>query len=255
MIKLSGNDVTFGENTVSQSGQRLLTKSGIRGSVLSGKRTTGFHWNGHRFPPPPSGSVLYYPGYPAQGSVIQDFSGEGNDGTIIGALWRQTDKGPWYVLLDGSDDRITCSLAQTQLFTFQCWLKKTTLGADDNIYNTVDTFTYMRTRTNGSIVCNTYDGANNTYATAGGVISAGTWCLVTNPVDIANDSRQIYVNDTIKKDDTTDINNISALQNWLFGTATVSADAGMALIRIYNKKLSATEIAGIYQSERHLFGV
>ncbi|KKL49897.1 hypothetical protein LCGC14_2310890, partial [marine sediment metagenome] len=76
MIKLSGNDLTFGKNTVSQSGQRMITKSGIREKVLSGKRVTGFHWNGHRFPPPTSGSVLYMPGYPAQGSTILDYSSD-----------------------------------------------------------------------------------------------------------------------------------------------------------------------------------
>ena len=101
MIKLSGNDVTFGENTVSQSGQRMLTRSGIRGSVLSGKRTTGFHWNGHRFPPPESGNVLYLPGYPAQGSTIQDFSGNGNNGAITGATWTRLSSGLWVLSICG----------------------------------------------------------------------------------------------------------------------------------------------------------
>ena len=128
MIKLSGNDVTFGENTVSQSGQRMVTKSGLRPSVVSGQRLTGFHWNGHRFPPPSAGSVLYLPGYPAQGSVIQDFSGEGNDGTITGATWKNdTPGGIWYLYYDGGDDSTSCgndvSLNITSELTAEVWLK------------------------------------------------------------------------------------------------------------------------------------
>ena len=124
MIKLSGKDVTFGENTISQSGQRLLTKSGIREHSLSGKRKTGFHWNGHRFPPPEAGCVLYLPGYPAQGSILQDFSGQGNNGTITGATWERLPSGLWVQYFDGTDDYVNCgAVIALGECTFKFWFK------------------------------------------------------------------------------------------------------------------------------------
>uniref|UniRef100_A0A6M3L3F8 Putative lectin/glucanase superfamily protein n=1 Tax=viral metagenome TaxID=1070528 RepID=A0A6M3L3F8_9ZZZZ len=61
---------------------RPRTVIGINGAavpVVNGVQSTGVDkwrmaWNGNHFAPPEPGSVLWYPGVPGQGSVIQDFA-------------------------------------------------------------------------------------------------------------------------------------------------------------------------------------
>lgn len=56
---------------------------------------------------PPSGAVLYLPGLPGVGSTITDYSGQGNDGTIVGATWKTLGSGLPYLDFDADDDKVT----------------------------------------------------------------------------------------------------------------------------------------------------
>ncbi len=205
---------------------------------------------------PDANTVLWLPGQDdPQSAVIRDRSGQGNNGTILGPTWVKDGKGLWYLLFDATDDTVTIPLAQTQLYTFQAWIKPNLTSGNDYIYTTASSWTQLWLASNGVVTGNTFDTANNHYATISLVVTAGKWALVTNTVDTAGDRRQIYVNDAIKKDDTTDIEAIGGLENWQLGRTTDSADSCIALVRIYSKILTATEIAGTFNLERHLFGV
>ena len=141
-IKLSGNDMSLLENTVVQSGERAIGKSGLRHHVLSGERIKGSHWNGHRFPPPPAGCVLYLPGYPAQGSTIKDFSGQGNDGTITGATWVREKSGIWGNSFNGTSDLITIAHSASLNFTelsYVTWFKFASLASNPSVINKKET--------------------------------------------------------------------------------------------------------------------
>lgn len=84
-------------------------------------------WNGYRFPPPYSGSVLYFPGFPYTGSTIKDFSGSSNDGSITGATWVRLPSGLWYLSFDGNDLVAMPDNASLQLtgdFTVEAWAKR-----------------------------------------------------------------------------------------------------------------------------------
>ncbi len=265
MIKLSGNDVTFGENTVSQSGQRMLTKSGIRGSILSGKRTTGFHWNGHRFPPPEPDSVLYLPGYPAQGSTIQDFSGEANDGAITGAVWRRLPSGLWYLSFDGDDDLVTVADSATiqnlTEFTFMQWVNQVTNPAAAR-----KIFDKNKKRINiagdGTLKADLTHSGGNAEAYTIETVSIDTWYLISLKYSNTGDKKQ-YIS----------INGVQSTYSSQTATSgTLTADAGsvlryandgaanflnafMALQRIYTASVSDAFETQVFNEERHLFGV
>jgi len=270
MIKLSGRDVTFGENTVSQSGQRLVTKSGIREKVLSGDRITGIHWNGHRFPPPESGCVLYLPGYPAQGSTIKDFSGQANNGTFKGAgepAWKRFPSGLWVLDFDGSDDRVvvatSSSLEIANNITIEVWLN-----------------TEAYASTTGGILCRTPLGSSygdwDIYQSPAGTVtlrgSGGTPTIATTTEKMAlatwyhlvvtqdTDDAIVYFNAVSKATDSSPTEFATSGYDIYLGVFYVQAAARsfnglMALLRIYNVVLSASEIAHHYSRERVLFGV
>ena len=265
MIKLSGKDVTFGENTVSQSGQRMLTRSGIRDKSLSGSRTTGFHWNGHRFPPPTSGSVLYMPGYPAQGSTIQDFSGSGNNGTITGAIWKRLPSGLWYLDYDGSDDKVTISgfTRPTTSMTVITWAFSETQSENEPLLSAFETgneeLFIFRITIGGKLYValrqSDHTLVDNSFVD---VVTYDKWEMFSFVASAALGTFRVYINGTLDSgtdtydgtlnDDGTDPLLIAARSGNRF-------KGGQTLQRISNLALSATQIAGIFNQERHLFGV
>ncbi len=65
---------------INNEGAVFHSSNGRRLSSLN--RWGKMSWNGHMFAPPPSGSVLYYPGIPGVGSTIYDFSWNFSDSGI-----------------------------------------------------------------------------------------------------------------------------------------------------------------------------
>ncbi len=270
-IKLSGNDVTFGENTVSQSGQRLLTKSGIRGIGLTGSRVTGFHWNGHRFPPPPADCVLYLPGYPAQGSTIQDFSGQGNNGTITGATWKRLPSGLWYLDFDGNDDYITLGSASVLNFTsgdfsILAWINIDSTGnSQQHIFgrglDTTDGYSFWINGVPGT--AQLYFRTSQAAADQDSFGDAGTlpldgWLLVG--VSRSGATATLYQNGAEPaqtKQALTDP--LTSARDARIGiwddVASRPYKGGIFPPRVFNVALSSDQHKGFYVSERHLFGV
>lgn len=100
-------------------------------------------WNGNRFPPPPADCVLYLPGLPGTGSVIKDYSGQDNDGTITGATWTRLPSGLWGLSFNGSGNKVTITSAASLNFdnggdfTWEAWVSLTQYppdkGAHENL--------------------------------------------------------------------------------------------------------------------------
>lgn len=225
-------------------------------------------WNGHRFPPPPSGCVLYYPGYPGQGSIIKDFSGQGNDGTITGATWVRLPSGLVVNGFDGTDDRISIpDSASLRLgsgaFTILAWRKSTQADYTGGVFEKrggISFITYLGSKvTTGILYSHITDGTNTLNYEGSSSIQDGIWHLLGWTLDaVPRTFLKGYV-DGLANGSPINANAVGAINPT--GTAYIGffTDAYIAqsqgLTRVFNRVLSATEIAGVYQSERHLFGV
>lgn len=89
----------------------------------------------------PNDSVLYFPGLHPGGSTIKDYSGQDDDGTITGAIWRRLPSGLWYLDFDGDDkveitDTLVNSLSTTTVGTIILWIKP----ADTSVTNRLIVF-------------------------------------------------------------------------------------------------------------------
>ncbi len=81
---LNGRD--FAPYTV-RNGAVVASRNGKGlGAIHNGMADRELVWNGHGFPPPPVGAVLYLPGYPGQGAVTRDYH---TDATIAAATLQQ----------------------------------------------------------------------------------------------------------------------------------------------------------------------
>ncbi len=214
---------------------------------------------------PDANTVLWLPGQDdAYSSTIRDRSGNGNDGTIVGATWARNGKGLWYHDFDGADDYVTigdvASLDITGDITIEMWFRATKLPSIavrhfDIISKSVsaarDGYT-IQLQSNDRIYFYTGQAAaGQATFTAAGVYVINTWyhLLVTRS---GNDGL-IYLNDVdITDSSAAHLDPIPAGQTaYLGGRATTNEfEGGIALTRVYD-----AVVEGHYNEERHLFGV
>jgi len=259
-IKLSGLDVSFDNSGPVLTGQRDIHKSGIRNRILSGSKIGNFHWNGHRFPPLPSGCVLYFPGYPAQGSTIKDFSGNGNDGTITEATWTRLPSGLWGLSFDATNDVVTVTnVASLQLTTFslEFWVYPNSEGATTE-YDWIskgdnqDGF-YLRQENGTGIRFFTYKETGIRLDKAWtGVVASGSWYHIFLTYTNSSPAVNLQING-VAKAEATSANDMgpNSGYNLKIGKSLVATDGKMGLIRYYSGVVSVNH----FQQERHLFGV
>ena len=213
------------------------------------------------------GCVLWLPGQDdPQSLVIRDRSGKGNHGTITGASWTRLGSGLWVNSFDGTDDKIaipaTSSMRivgdQMSAVFWANWISVTIdkgiIGRDSTagvglevLTGGVDGRLQIRTTTSNPAV----------YTSEDAIPTVNTWyCygVVYNGTDV-----RIYVNTVLQADIDAQTGNLTdtASAYWLgsYYSADYSANVKLGLVRMFNRALSTTEIAGIYQSERHLLGV
>ena len=217
------------------------------------------------FEPPPIGTVLYLPGLPGDGSRIYDRSPYGNQGTITGAVWTRLPSGLWVLSFDGIDDKVTItnapSLNITDELTIEFWVKSTTVGWGYGIGKPVITnnpTNYRFYTIDQNLRFHYFSTIHQTYAT-GNVITAGWQQVVVAmkfTISIVIYRNGVALSGTWSEGDGTAVG-IANTQNLLIDRAfntTCKADQ-IGLVRIYNRTLSATEIASHYNQERRLFGV
>ena len=246
--------------------------------IMQAKRGQQADWresyNGNLFPPPPPGAVLYLPGHPGTGSTITDFSGSGNDGTFgAGAAapsWAKLPSGLVYLSFDGGDYVLVTDAASfnfTTALSGLCWVSITDItggeqtfiskyiaGGDNREWAfskagatgkidikygnpTNGAFFGRETSTNAVL-------ANNTFALVGFTFAPGVTVLYHNgepiaetgdtPTSLYNGPADVRIGDQ---------NGIS----FLVGTNSI--------IRLFNVTLTGGQMQGVWQRERHLFGV
>jgi hypothetical protein len=206
--------------------------------------------------------------FPRQGDTSKwyDYSPYANHGTITGATWVRLPSGLWVNRFDGTDDLIDCgsgaSLDIPTTISVKCWVYPLTLGEanygsifrpdGDPFYLVMWGDTNVRFLVEGLVV------GSKTVNTNNGSVPVNKWTFLVATYNGA--TQQIYVNGVIQ----TDVNTWAAAMaslgagSLIIGNRTagdLTFDGDIGLIGIFNRALSATEIATIYYNERHLFGV
>ncbi len=214
------------------------------------------------------GCVLWLPGQDdPQSATIRDRSGQGNNGTIVGATWVRLPRGLWCLSFDGSDDVVTCahdgSLNFTsEDFTIKAWIYCDNFTVENSIFQCglwaskgyffsitttqrLDFYTIQagatRQRTYGSTTVGTAQWQHAVATRAGAVAKlyldavdvravSGTH---VNPATTTEDARI-----GLRDDDGYDMAGDIALLEVISGQAW-----------------TASQIANTFNRERHLFGV
>ncbi len=215
--------------------------------------------------PPPPGCVLSLMGRPFSGGTILDNSPYGNHGTIAGATWVRLLSGLWVNQFGPvADDFVSfgtpTSFSGMSQLTICLWVNPDNVAQSNNGIigwegDSADAFQMMLT---GTIGFRTKTTGGTVLLNAITAISKAVWTLL---VGVYNGTT-MYIYKNAVEDAAT------AAQ-----TGTIARGAGtsmilggyynngfymagkLALARIFNRALSAFEIATIYNQERSLFGV
>jgi hypothetical protein len=225
-----------------------------------------------------SGCVLYLNGQQdANSSTIKDLSGYGNHGTITGATWVRLPSGLMVNSFDGVElnvNEIDCGhnilISNNQSFSVLSWVYRTAdnykgiVGKDDGVVREW----FMSDQTTGRLRVRIYQ-TNATAVTSdsdNNVIPINTWTMVAFTVNVSavkiyyyafsNGGQKIVTPDMTQAwDGTIKNSNVPAIRIGMFFTGDYRWAGYIGLSHIFNTALSPTQINGIFQSERSLFGV
>jgi hypothetical protein len=211
---------------------------------------------------PSSSCVLYLEGQTdAQSATIKDKSGYGNHGTITGATWVQLSSGLWVQNFDGTDDYITvtptASLKVTKQHTIMLWFYHVTDENNMGLFgwdgDTADGG--WRVINNATPIIAYSTNADGTVSLQEvGAHAIGSWIFYAFTYDGA--AQNIYRDGVINNTGAQTGNIVYGATNFVIGTYYAASQCiigKFGLFRVFSRAISATEIAGIYQSERHLF--
>ncbi len=213
------------------------------------------------FNPPQLGCVLSLTGLPGGGSTIYDRSPYGNIGTITGATWVRLPSGLWCLSFDGTDDYISItdnsSLDLVNAVTTEQWVcPSVTLPTEDKYLVCKGADKYMMQHRSSGLFRLYIAGATiDINSTTQGL--ANTWYHVVGTYNKV--TAYVYVNgvqeNSVASNTAIDTDN-NNLTIGAFPLGLTSDFAGkIALIRVYNRALTALEIQNLFNREKHLFGV
>jgi len=234
---------------------------------------------------PPIGCVLDLPGLPGGGNKIYDRSPYGNVGTITGAVWKRLPSGLWYLDFDGTDDYVDCGNftpagdADKQITVLYWWKGATggsyTISQHDRGENQrsfyvgatatqfIVTITDVGTGANAKSYKNVVDYTDSIWRqfsfTFDGNLADTSEAtrrlrMFLSGARIAESSLTFSLDDDITTvfDSNAQVLIAAAENN---GVKEGFIEGSVALLRIYNRALSALEIQNHYQQEKYLFGV
>jgi len=195
--------------------------------------------------------------YPGTGTTWTDLSGNGNNGTLTnGPTFSAGNMGS--IVYDGADDSVTCNLVTSDAnnVTLEAWFKITTLPGSLILYN-------GNSATSGYGFGHGVCGATSTtlYVFFGGIncnvvsyagMTTNVWYQAVYTRTISPSTLNVLY-----------VNGISRSTNTISGPVTPagSTDVGtagyqgnIAIARIYNRSLSATEVLQNYNATKGRFG-
>jgi hypothetical protein len=208
---------------------------------------------------PDASCVLYLEGQQdPQSATIRDLSGKANHGTITGATWVRLPSGLWVNNFDGTDDIITVTNSVSNNIigdiTLMAWVNITadeSGGIIDKNYLVGGYMLWVESVASGfaSYILGVHQGSSL------GAITLGKWYFLAQTVTAT--AGMLYQN-AVAQNGGVGGNPTGNANDVLIGSE-VSANRRPNMLgwgfRVFNLAFSATQIAGIFNQERSLFGV
>ena len=227
--------------------------------------------------PPALGTVLSLTGLPGGSNKIHDRSPYGNVGTIVGATWAKLPGGLWCLSFDGSDDYVNCgnasSLNPTTAMTLMAWVYLTGgLDTDHRLVMCRDAsnqrmgglYVHMNNKRLEFYVSKSATGNFTVLSATTGDWVYNTWNFVAAIYQYVADGTSIMrlFKDSLEVGSTSSAVGPLATtsSNTEIGRKGFTVDRQwwqgyIALARIFNRSMTALEIRGYFDQEKHLFGV
>lgn len=212
----------------------------------------------------PEGLVLRYQMDEGGGSVLHDMSEFGNDGVIVGATWGQLPTELWYLDFDGIDDYVSIpnspSIDITDAITIKLWFKIGTISKQNYLLSKGENqYTIIFQKTDaGKLQVYHIDLSPRTLNTTITLDDSSWYQVVTTyDKDVAFNKRKLYINGSLDNQDnptSTITPNPNVLTLASYSQLSGYGNAHLALIEIYNRSWTASEVQNSYDGERHLFG-
>jgi len=194
-----------------------------------------------------------------RGDRVIDASGKGNHGTVYGARWRK-ERGIWTLSFDGVDDYVevadSASLDITDEITIEAWVKLNSFASASNNIVLTDSWTnanriMLFVKDDGAAVFRVEppDGTNQDATKSG--IELNKWYHLAGRYN--SEAVTIFVNGVEGTPYNNPVARGSANYNWTIGamtSASIYTNGTIDEVRIYNRALSADEIARHHQLGR-----
>jgi len=203
--------------------------------------------------------------YPGSGTAWNDLSGNNLNGTLTnGPTFNSTNGGS--IVFDGTNDYVTFTAVNPTVSAFSCetFFQWSNIGDNKNslislCYEYPNKGYLIRqnnaTATNGKVIVFT-DNGTETYITSTQILLTNIWYHL---VVVQNSGTcLIYINGVLDSSQSLANPVLGTTSNTLIGRRDANGaylEGKVALSRIYNKTLTATEINQNFQVQRNRFGV
>lgn len=204
--------------------------------------------------------------YPGSGTVWNDLSGNGNNGTLTnGPTFSDANSGS--LVFDGADDRINFPFSSvfdiSGSITLEAFIYPTAYNSGVNnggiLVAKVGSY-YFELKSNGKLRAYFYSLSSEGYHDSTNVVPLNTWTHGIVTRDAAASTINFYINGSLDRTLSSITGNIAVQQNY-FLTAGDWTGGGythtgrISNIKIYNRALSAAEISQNYNALRGRFGL
>lgn len=199
--------------------------------------------------------------YSGTGTVWNDLSGNGNNGTLTNGPTYSSENGGT-IVFDGTNDTIALTATTVTLgmvggnFTVNVWLNNngTTKGG---IVSAASSATLGNTY---ELTINSANNVQVTYYGGGSVntsIVSNTWYMITHTYVYATRSSKLYKNGLLTSSTTmtTDLTTTGPLIIGWYGYGGGYLNGKIPITQIYNKELSATEVLQNYNALKSRFNL
>ena len=203
--------------------------------------------------------IGYWPFDEGSGAVAHDTSGSGHDGAITAAAWIAGDKNTALSFNGSTSSVVTSAIALAGAFTVSAWVNP---SGGETAYGRIaetqyNVGLYLGLNSSGSKykwIVNSGLGATGNcglpYGCAeGGTVTSG-WHLVTGTFDGA--TARLYVDGTLAASETFTAPSSTTLPLYIgryYGAAGYGFTGGIDEVRLYNRALSAAEVATLFSGQ------